>query len=158
MKRLILIVTIVFSTLSYVSEISAHPQEPTARQREQWFTEMRRYKADFIAKELELTEDQKEKFVPLYEEMDERMAKVGEEARKMEKSVNKKGEKATNEDYEKAAELLYNSKSREAAIEMEYYDKFKLILTKKQLFNLKGAERKFTRQLMDNHPPKGKKH
>lgn len=150
MKRISLSLILLLTALSWSSIAMAQGDNSKERNRQQWFSEMRRYKADFIAKELDLTEEQKAKFVPLYEEMDAKTAQVGDEARKMEQDINKKGENVTETAYEKTAEALFEAKGKEAAIEMEYFNKFKTILTKKQLFKLKSAERKFTRKLMDH--------
>lgn len=158
MKRITLCLILGLTALLTTQAYASHNQK-NDRERKQWNTEMRRYKADFIAKELDLTEEQKAKFVPLYEEMDAKTAQLNDEARKMEREVSKKGDKATDTEYEKTAEALYEAKSKEAALQMEYFNKFKTILSKKQLFELKGAERKFTRKLMEhqrNNP--GKKH
>lgn len=156
MKRLSL--TILTSVIAIISTVSvfAGGDAKNDRERKQWFNEMRRYKAEYVAKELGLTDEQKSKFVPLYEEMDANCAKIGDEARKMEKDLTKK-DNITDTEYEKAAEALYEAKSKEAALELEYFKKFKTILTKKQLFELKGAERKFTRKLMDHQRKPGKK-
>ena len=57
----------------------------------------------------------------------------------------------TDADYEKATEAVYNAKTREAAIEREYLDKFKTILSPRQMFRLKAVERSFNRELMKQH-------
>ncbi|MDE6309355.1 MAG: hypothetical protein K2L81_04080, partial [Muribaculaceae bacterium] len=67
---------------------------------------------------------------------------------KVEDEIKAKGDEATDEDYERASEKLFNIRSREGAVDLKYYDKFKEILTKRQLFQLKGAERKFTREMV----------
>ena len=110
-----------------------------------------------MADRLKLTDEQKAKFVPVYEEMDERTAKIERETRQMEREVRKKGAQATDTEYEKAAEALTELKGKQGAIEMEYLPKFKSILTKEQLFKMKGAERDFMRELMDRHRKSSKK-
>ena len=47
-------------------------------------------------------------------------------------------------------------KSKEAAIELRYFNQFKTYLSKKQLFQLKIAENKWMRELMKQRG-KGKK-
>lgn len=157
MKRFSFLLILAFATMLSNSQLISAQNVKTDRDRKQWFSEMRRFKADFIAKELDLNEEQKAKFVPLYEEMDAKTQQIGEEARQMERNVAKKGEKVTDTEYEKAAEALYEAKGKEAVVDMEYFNKFKTILTKKQLFMLKGAERKFTKQLMDRQRGQAKK-
>ena len=54
----------------------------------------------------------------------------------------------TDRDYEAAASALSNTRMREGEIEAKYFDKFSKILSKKQLFQLKQAEVKFTREML----------
>ena len=54
-------------------------------------------------------------------------------------------------EYEKAAEAMIEVKGKEASVEEQYFAKFKTVLSPKQLFKLKQAERKFTRELMRQH-------
>ena len=79
------------------------------------------------------------------------MFKVNREARAMEKKITKSSEKVSDLEYEKAAEAMYEVKGKEAAIEKQYFTKFKTVLTPKQLFELKQAERRFTDKLMKEH-------
>ncbi len=112
---------------------------------------MSRYKAQFIASELKLAEEQKQKFVAAYEKMENESAKTAREARKMEKEVREKGDNATDLELEKAAEALTELKLKQARTEQVYFQQFKSILTPRQLFNLSSAERKFTRKIMESH-------
>jgi len=119
--------------------------------RQQWVKEMQQFKHDFLVQELDLTKDQQAKFFPLYDAMDREMMQIFNQTRQMEKSVEEKGDKATDLENEKAAEALFEIKSREGAIDKAYYSKFKTVLTKRQLFKLKGAERKFRRSMVKEH-------
>lgn len=108
-------------------------------------------KNEYIARKLELSDEQKTKFLPLYNRMDEEMRQVAEQAMKMERSVRKKGPQATDLEYEKAAEAQFELKGKENRIEMKYFNDFKTMLTPRQLFKLKKAERDFSRELMKKH-------
>lgn len=141
--RFVLTLVLLFSSLSLFAQNDAKRQE--------WMKEMQQVKNEYIAKSLALTEEQKAKFFPLYERMDKEVRKVSEDARKMARDVQAKGDKATDLEYEKAAEALYEVKGRESQVEMKYFAEFKKILTPKQLYKLKDAERDFTKQLMKKH-------
>lgn len=141
--RFALTLVLLFSSLSLFAQNDAKRQE--------WMKEMQQVKNEYIAKSLALTEEQKAKFFPLYERMDKEVRKVSEDARKMARDVQAKGDKATDLEYEKAAEALYEVKGRESQVEMKYFAEFKKILTPKQLYKLKDAERDFTKQLMKKH-------
>lgn len=119
-------------------------------EREQWMTEIQQYKRNYFAKELGLSKEQQARFFPLYEDMESETRRLSEESRLMEKRVAEAPD-ATDLEYEKATEAMFDSKVKEAAVEREYMDKFKEILSKKQLFELKGVERKFSREMMRQH-------
>lgn len=135
-------------SLSAVFTASAAPQRPG--EREQWMTEMRQYKRIYLTKELELTREQQTKFYPLYEEMEDNEAKINDEARAMEKRVAEMPN-ASDLEYEKATEAVYDAAVRSAQLEREYMDKFKDILSREQLFRLKAVERQFNREMMKQH-------
>lgn len=122
----------------------------TAGDREEWLSEMRQYKRSYFAKELNLTREQQNKFFPLYEELQTRTDKLNADARTMEKRVAEAGD-ASDLEYEKATEAIYDAKVEEANLEKEYLGKFKEILSKKQLFRLKSVERNFSREMMRQH-------
>ena len=146
--RILLILTVIFGSIN----IYAQTNKPAkSKSRSEWFNEMSRYKAQFIASELKLSEEQKQKFVAAYEKMENESAKTAREARKMEKEVREKGDNATDLELEKAAEALTELKLKQARTEQVYFQQFKSILTPRQLFNLSSAERKFTRKIMESH-------
>ncbi|MBD5312839.1 MAG: Spy/CpxP family protein refolding chaperone [Duncaniella sp.] len=149
MKRIALSLILVLSAI--LLPFSAQAQRPSGREREAWMKEMQQFKNDFITKKLALTDEQKAKFIPLYNSMDEEIRKTQAETEKLYRNTSKKDSKVTDLEYEKAAEALYELKGRENDIEMKYFKEFKQILTPKQLFQLKDAERDFTRQLMKQH-------
>ena len=91
--------------------------------------------------------------------MDAEIGRLNHEMRQLERNIRKNGEKVTDTEYEKAAEAQFEIRTKEAAIERSYFPKFKQILTPRQLYELKNAERDFNRNLMDKHRrgPHGKK-
>lgn len=126
-------------------------QKPSDRDRKAWMKEMQQYKVEFVTKKLKLTAEQKEKFLPLYNKMDEEVRSVADQTYRMARDVRKKGKDATELEQEKAAEALWELKGKEAAIEIKYMKQFKKVLTAKQLIALKRAENDFSRELMNHH-------
>lgn len=118
--------------------------------RAKWFSELRQVKRNYFIKELNLDREQQNKFFPLYEEMEDKTFRIDDEARQMEQRIAD-AKDATDTEYEKAAEALYDADVQTAQIRREYMDKFKTILSRRQLFELKGAERKFSREMMRQH-------
>lgn len=154
MKRLTLIFAILVAFS--VQTIVAQPQCPPPggphdpEKREQWFKEMRQKKHEFLIKELDLAPSQQEQFFAVYDRMETELMKLGEATRQTEMEVAKKSD-PTEADYDRATNELFELKGREYQIEKEAKEKLSKILTKRQLFKLKGAERKFVRALMKNH-------
>ncbi len=137
-----LILTLLLPVLSYGQ--SGNPQ------RQKWFSEIRNYKHDFLAKELSLTKEQQSAFFPLYDAMEDEINKINRETRELEKKILDSSS-PTDTEYEAAAKPQIELKGKESDIELKYFSKFKEILTAKQLFQMKNAERMFTRKIMSEH-------
>ena len=148
MKKYILII-IAFLLLP----IALLAQKPTQRERDSWMKEMQQVKNEYIARKLQLTDEQKAKFLPVYNRMEAEVRVAAEQAMQLERQVRRKGEKASDLEREKAAEAQFELKGKEGAIEMKY---FKSILTSKQLIKLKKAERDFSKELMKKHQERQK--
>ncbi len=123
---------------------------PSSGDRDKWLSEVRNYKQEYLSRELQLTKEQQSKFFPIYNEMDEELNKVASETRDLEAKVND-DKNATDTEVSAAARALFEQKSRESEIELRYFDRYKEILTPRQLIRLKAAERKFTQQLVRHH-------
>lgn len=149
-----------FLLLLLACALNAMSQGVIPPERAAWMKEMQQYKNDYLSKQLELRPEQREKFLSLYNAMDDQVRALMDETRAIERQVEEKKGKVSDLEYEKAAETLYESKGRENEIEMRYFKQFKAILSPKQLFKLRGAERDFTRELMKHRreaKKKGKK-
>lgn len=118
--------------------------------REQWMDQINQYRRSYFIKELGLSPQQQSKFLDLYDEMTERNNQIDVEVRTMERRVAEATD-ATDLEYEKAVEAIYDAKVQEAQNEKEYMLKFKEILTPKQLFELPGVEKKFSREMVRQH-------
>lgn len=112
--------------------------------------EIRVYRHDVLVKELEMTSEQQREFFPLYDEMNDQLQKLNNETRELERSMLA-NESASDTELEAAAGAIFAQKMKEGKIEMEYLDKFKDILTPRQLIKLKSAEKKFTQTLVRHH-------
>ncbi|MDE5608338.1 MAG: hypothetical protein K2I64_05340 [Muribaculaceae bacterium] len=154
-KRISLL--LVFISALAAQSLMAQPQCPPGAprdpaKREQWFKEMRNNKHEFLIRELDLAPAQQAEFFAVYDRMEDSLMKLGEATRKAEMSV-KETPDPTDKDYDDATNELFELKGREYRIEKDAQAEFSKILTKRQLFRLKGAERKFVRALMKHHRP-----
>lgn len=134
--------------------IAMSAQKPTDRERQVWMKEMQQYKNDYISRKLELTDEQKAKFIPIYNRMENEIRKISDQTMRMDREVRKKGDAATDLECEKAAEAQFELKAKEAQIELRYFKEFKTVLNSKQLLKLKRAEKDFSRELMKKHTEK----
>lgn len=113
----------------------------------------------FITAEVGLTPEEAAAFIPLCNELQEKMFEVGRECRKLTKDLKHK-QSPTETDYSKVNDECIGVKLREAALEKEYYEKFKKILSAEKLYKYRRAEYKFARSFMkgaDNKKEENKK-
>ncbi len=155
MKRLSLLFALLLALT--VQSVSAQPPCPPGgghdpAKREQWFKEMRNNKHEFLIRELDLAPSQQAEFFAVYDRMEDALMTIGEAARKAEMAVANNPD-PTDKEYDEAINQLFELKGSEYKIEKEAQAEFSKILTKRQLFKLKGAERKFVRALMKHHRP-----
>ena len=139
MKRILPILVLVMAIATTATAQSS---------RTKFATDMYQAKHEMIIQELGLTQTQQRQFMPLYEQMEREIYQVNRNARALANEVEKK-KNPTDRDYEAAASALSNTRIREGEIEAKYFEKFSKILSKKQLFQLKQAEVKFTREMLN---------
>ena len=141
-----LIFLVLFSALS----LSAQRQAPSKADRERFMSEMREYKHELIAKELDLTKEQQRDFFPLYDAMEDEIERINNETRENEQRLAENPD-ATELELENGARTVFEQKRAEGQIEMTYFEKFREILSPRQLLKLKNAERKWQQQLFNHH-------
>lgn len=143
-----------FTLLLLLGIAGAAAQHRDGKTRQQMFKEIQEFKIRFIAQEIELQDDQKQRFTELYTEMSDKRHECMRSAWRMERKL-KKMENPTEADYQAATEAISKAKAEDAQIEKTYSEKFAQILTPKQMFKMKEAEEKF-RQKMEEMRRKGK--
>lgn len=131
-------------------------QDSGKRSKEEIFREVQEFKIKFLAQEMDLKEDQQERFVKLYSEMNQKRFACMKEARSLKKKL-KKNPDATEEDYQKVTDSMNKAKAEAASIEKEYDEKFAEFLSQKQIFKMKSAENEFRQKMEEmRHNKKGK--
>lgn len=137
--------------LLFVMAVTAVAQAPlSSTDRERWLDEIRNLKHDYLAKELNLTREQQNEFFPLYDAMQDEIEQLNTRTRELEAAISS-DESASDLQVENAVRTVFEQRRAEGQIEMTYFDKFRDILNPRQLLQLKDAERKFTRQLVNQH-------
>ncbi len=112
--------------------------------------EMRAYKHEVLAEVLELTDEQKEPFFAVYDEMDAKLVQINNETRELERKVIA-DDAASDTEVEAAVLAIFSQKEREGKLEMEYLEKLKETISPRQLLKLKNAEKLFTQKLIRQH-------
>ena len=82
--------------------------------------------------------------------MEDEVERINTETRQLETTASDKTD-ASELELENAARTVFEQKRAEGQVEMTYFEKFKEILSPRQLLRLKNAERKFTQQLVKHH-------
>lgn len=118
--------------------------------RDKIMEQLKPYKHKFLVKDLDLSKEQQRDFLPIYDKMDDELLKINEDTRRLERSVSENND-ASEIEIEAASRAVFEQKQKEAQIELSYYDKFKEILSPRQLLKLKSSERRFTQWIVRHH-------
>ena len=113
----------------------------------------------FIMAEMGLTPEEAAAFIPLCNELHQKMYEAGRRCRKLSREL-KHNKNASDADYLEAINEAVEADIRVAELERDYYKKFKEVLPPKKLYKYKDAEMKFTKEYMrenKKNKEKGKK-
>lgn len=135
---------------------SLFAQGHDGKDRAKMMKELREFKLKFLAQEMDLQEDQQERFFTLYNEMCDKRNACMRSARRLERKV-KNSHDATEADYEAAAEAMNKARAEDAAIEKEYDEQFSQFLSQKQIYKMKAAENEFRKKMSEMRHKKGKR-
>lgn len=131
-KLLFLLFAVLFAVPSFAQK----------KDKEEKKKEMLEFKIEFLAKEMELRDDQKKQFKEIYTQMESERRAIFKKIKQAEKSI--KGNKnATEADYDRASKEIAAARNQMTQIENKYEAKFASFLSKKQIFKMKEAETKF---------------
>lgn len=137
-KHILLIFSLLFCVTAFAQK----------QDRAKMMEDIQKFKIDFLAQEMSLSEKEKAEFTPLYKEYDEEIRKSGSEAFKFERQLKKKKD-ATEADYKKLSELQKKSRENFDAITKKYDEKFEKILSAKQIYQMHKAEEKFFEKMKE---------
>lgn len=125
------------------------------KDKKEMIKEIREFKVEFLAKEMELTAAQKKKFAEVYAERMEELHTYMEKSHALEKRM-KSDKNISEEEYAKAIATLDEYRDKCQEIEKRNDAKLKTFLSQKQMFRMRDAERKFrdTMHKMKHSPKK----
>ena len=113
-------------------------------------------RTEFICSKIGLTPEEKEKFIPLYNEFQNKRMSMYEKDNLFHFG-NKKGKKSyTEEDYREMNEFYTNERLTNATLDKVYYEKFREILPESKIYNMFQAEKSYRHDLIRQLENRGK--
>jgi uncharacterized protein with PIN domain len=108
--------------------------------------EFRAKKQAYMTKKAGLTQEESEKFFPLYFEFQDKKKEINKQAW----TIAKKGKKpeTTETEYEEIIGTFFNNQEIITQLEKEYIKKYREVLSAKKVYLVYWAEMKFSRNMM----------
>jgi Spy/CpxP family protein refolding chaperone len=118
------------------------------------FEKFKLERTEFISKKMNLTEDEKEKFWPLADELHLKKFELNKSLRKEIREIytaRKENRSVSDAEYQKIIELSAQLKVKEAQLEQEYLDKFIKVVSAEKIFIYQEAELQFGKTIIGRH-------
>jgi Spy/CpxP family protein refolding chaperone len=133
-----------FILIALFSCISVSAQQAFSKE------DFKQRRAAYLKKELDLTNEESARFIPLSEELMEKKFDLFREAREKSRAIRDRNN-VSDEEYEKVIDAWVTSRLKEAFLEKEYYQKFKRVLPIRKVRKYQEVDMKFMRNLMDRN-------
>lgn len=143
MTRLLLSFIIILTTL-----LPCAAQGKGNAGHEQMRKELLDFKVKYLMQEINLAADKQPEFERLYRQMEAERHNLFKNIPAKVDAVAKNAD-ASDAELLSTADAMAALKQREGALEMNYFQQFKKMLTPRQAFELKRAEQKFNRKVME---------
>lgn len=147
MKK-IFTVLIILAGIVCAPVANAHDKDKHGKSREEMRRELREYKLNFLAEEMDLDEAAKAKFAEIFEENFDAQSQLFRESHKAKKELDAK-KNPTDEDYNAYQKVQNSVKQREQALDARYRDKLSKVLNSKQMYKLQQGEEKFRAKMQE---------
>lgn len=112
---------------------------------EQRLGQLENAKIAFITSRVSLTQDQAQRFWPLYNEFSDRRRELNRSGRLLRREIT---EGMTDEQLRDNFTQSFNTRQQELNLEKEYFDKFQKVISLRQVAQLFQAERDFTKEVI----------
>ena len=109
-------------------------------------TEFRAKKQAYMAQKANLTQEETEKFFPLYFEFQDKKKEINKQAQRKEKKG--KAPETTDQEYEEIIDNFFDNQESIIELEKEYIKKYREILSDKKIYMIYWAEIKFSRNML----------
>lgn len=111
-------------------------------------------KAEFIKKEMGLTDSEAKAFIPLMTELLDKKVQLHRSIRNEIRSIRTKEDKS-DADYNTLIDANLEIRTKELQLDKEYFVKFKKVLSPEKIYKYQRAESKFMREVVND---RGKRH
>lgn len=150
MKKIVFLLAVVILTGNIFAQ-----EDKSEGKRNFNIEEFKTKQAEYFVKELQLTSDEAGKFTPVMQEYMKKRYEMNKALREAERAL-KKQESKTSTDYQKAINLIVDTKIKEANLQKDYYNQLSKILAPEKIYKYDFAEKDFVKQVLDKHWPKVK--
>jgi len=152
MKTKNILLTLIF--ILSAGFISANAQDRQGRVMDRKLTpeikeKIQKMRSEFLKKELRLTDDEFNTFIPLYDEYADKKFALGEKARDGFRKLRDE-QNRTEDNLLKIIDEDLEVQIKEAQLQKEYYQKFKKVLPAEKLIELKRTELRFMEEAVTN--------
>lgn len=144
MKRILfLLITAFLFTLPYSMEAQKGKEGQRKFNKEAFIAKRNAY----IVEKAKLSKDEADKFLPLFNELQDKKFEAGLECRRQQRMVRNKN-KASEKEFEGLIYCHIDARKKEADLEREYTGKFLKILSAEKVFRCQQAEMHYAREFM----------
>ena len=123
----------------------AQDGQPSGGQRSQRLGQLENAKIAFITNRLSLTQDQAQKFWPLYNVFSDRRRELNRNGRLLRRDIT---EGMTDQQLRESLTQSFNTRQQELNLEKDYFEKFQKVISLRQVVQLFQAERDFTKEVI----------
>ena len=137
----------VFRLLSFAALLLtlAPAAQAQGGRRAQRLGQLENAKIAFITNRVSLTQDQAQKFWPLYNEFSDHRRELNRSGRLLRRDIT---EGMTDQQLRDNFAQSFNTRQQELNLEKEYFDKFQKVISLRQVAQLFQAERDFTKEVI----------
>ena len=128
--------------LSLAAAAQAQDGQPSGGQR---LGQLENAKIAFITNRVSLTQDQAQKFWPLYNEFSDRRRELNRNGRLLRRNIT---EGMTDQQLRESFTQSFNTRQQELNLEKDYFEKFQKVISLRQVVQLFQAERDFTKEVI----------
>lgn len=144
MQRIFFIIFAAISLLAASSQVFAQGDKKHPEDRDAFIAK----RNAFITADLNLTPEEAAAFIPLCNELQDKLFELWYGFGKKERDLWMK-KNPTEDEYNQLLDEMMELKAKETALEKEYYLKFRKVLPAEKVFKYRHSDGKFMRSLMD---------